>query len=440
MDKVIWTEGLFLRPQHFQQMERYLEHYAQAGRRATQPFFWGFEALILDEQALSMGSVALREARGLLPDGTPFDSRPGAMQIAAWTAPELVRPERLMLVLPRPQAGRAEVQFDGSSARRSRYVVSEQDLYDSSGLSPEPCLSQLGRLQPVLLPESEVYEDSVAMPVARILERRSDRSLVLDPDFIAPVLSIQAHARLSVLSADVQALLQARAQALAQRLGPGGRGQGDVADFMMLELVNRYRAALWAMEQRAHVHPSELFQIWMELYGALATYTQDGRQPLVWPPYLHDDLAQSFLPLVLELRRALAVVLEQQAVSIALEDKGQGVRLAHIADRSLLQQAGFILAVQADLPAQTVRQHFAAQVKLGPVERIRDLVHLQLPGIGLQPLSVAPRALPYHAGFTYFELEKGGELWRQLEHNGALALHLAGDFPGLQLEFWAIRR
>jgi type VI secretion system protein ImpJ len=105
-----------------------------------------------------------------------------------------------------------------------------------------------------------------------------------------------------------------------------------------------------------------------------------------------------------------------------------------------LRQAGFVLAVQADLPAQTVRQHFAAQVKLGPVERIRDLVHLQLPGIGLQPLSVAPRALPYHAGFTYFELEKGGELWRQLEQNGALALHLAGDFPGLQLEFWAIRR
>ena len=71
MDKVIWTEGLFLRPQHFQQMERYLEHYAHAGRRAAQPFCWGFETLSLDEQALSMGSVVLREARGLLPDGTP---------------------------------------------------------------------------------------------------------------------------------------------------------------------------------------------------------------------------------------------------------------------------------------------------------------------------------------------------------------------------------
>lgn len=46
MDKVIWTEGLFLRPQHFQQMERYLEHYAHAGRRAAQPFCWGFETLI----------------------------------------------------------------------------------------------------------------------------------------------------------------------------------------------------------------------------------------------------------------------------------------------------------------------------------------------------------------------------------------------------------
>ncbi|WP_341668500.1 type VI secretion system baseplate subunit TssK [Alcaligenes sp. SDU_A2] len=439
MDKVIWTEGLFLRPQHFQQLERYLEQYAQAGRRATQPFFWGFETLVLDEQALGMGSVALREARGLFPDGTPFDCGPGTAQALGWTAPQVVRPERIMLVLPRCLPGRVDIQFGESGARRARYAVIEQELHDSCGLVPEPCQSQLGRLQPCLLPESEVYEDSVAIAVARVLERRQDRSLVLDPDFIAPVLSVQAHARLHALSADVQALLQARGQALAERLGPGGRGQGDVADMLMLELVNRFRSALWALEQRVHVHPCELYQQWMQLHGALATYTQPSRQPQVWPPYRHDDLAESFLPLVVELRRALSVVLEQQAVSIALEDKGQGVRLAQIADRALLRQAGFVLAVQADLPAQTVRQHFAAQAKLGPVERIRDLVHLQLPGIGLQPLSVAPRALPYHAGFTYFELEKGGELWRQMEQNGALALHLAGDFPGLQLEFWAIR-
>jgi len=27
--KVVWTEGMFLRPQHFQQQERYLESFTQ---------------------------------------------------------------------------------------------------------------------------------------------------------------------------------------------------------------------------------------------------------------------------------------------------------------------------------------------------------------------------------------------------------------------------
>jgi type VI secretion system protein ImpJ len=80
------------------------------------------------------------------------------------------------------------------------------------------------------------------------------------------------------------------------------------------------------------------------------------------------------------------------------------------------------------------------QVKIGTVERIRDLVNLQLPGVGIRPLPVAPRQIPFHAGFTYFELEtRGNEMWKQLESSGGLAMHVAGDFPGLEIEFWAVR-
>jgi type VI secretion system protein ImpJ len=48
--------------------------------------------------------------------------------------------------------------------------------------------------------------------------------------------------------------------------------------------------------------------------------------------------------------------------------------------------------------------------------------------------------LPFHAGFTYFELDRGNELWKQFATSAGMALHVAGDFPGLAMEFWAIRR
>lgn len=440
LDKVIWSEGLFLRPQHFQQMERYVEGYIHAGLNSLHGYAWGFHSLELDQEALAMGSVALRTASGLFPDGTPFQCGiPGQVQPAALRIKAGARAERILLTIPRRVHGATEVQFAQQEGSSLRYGVFDAAVPDACGLSPEECIVQLGRLQPRLVAESELFDDSLALPVARVMERRGDQSLVLDPDFIAPVLQIQTQPRVWAMVAELHTLLLARSQVLALRLGQGGRGVGDVADFMMLETINRSLGESWAHQQRAHLHPQELYQSWMRLSCSLATFTQDSRQPALWPNYEHGDLGRSLLPLFLDLKQSLSLVLEQHAVAIPLLDKGQGVRLAHIADRDLLKSAGFVLAVNADMPSQTLRQHFVAQSKIGPVDRIRDLVHLQLPGISIQPLAVAPRQIPYHAGSSYFEIEKGGELWRQLETNGALALHLAGDFPGLNLEFWAIR-
>ena len=82
---------------------------------------------------------------------------------------------------------------------------------------------------------------------------------------------------------------------------------------------------------------------------------------------------------------------------------------------------------------------FPTQAKLGPVEKIRELVNLQLPGIALRPLPVAPRQIPFHAGFSYFELDNAGELWKQLDSSGGLGIYVTGDFPALELSLWAIR-
>lgn len=55
-------------------------------------------------------------------------------------------------------------------------------------------------------------------------------------------------------------------------------------------------------------------------------------------------------------------------------------------------------------------------------------------------MPVAPRQILFHAGANYFELEtRNSDLWRQLEQSGGVAMHIAGDFPGLDLAFWAIR-
>jgi type VI secretion system protein ImpJ len=139
------------------------------------------------------------------------------------------------------------------------------------------------------------------------------------------------------------------------------------------------------------------------------------------------------------LRASLTAVLEQRAIPIPIEAKKYGIFVAAVADPSLYETAAFILAARADLPAEELRRRFPSQLKVGPVERIRDLVNLQLPGVPVQPIPVAPRQIPFHAGFAYFELDQSHQLWEQLKTSGGVALQVAGEFPGLAMEFWAIR-
>jgi len=158
-----------------------------------------------------------------------------------------------------------------------------------------------------------------------------------------------------------------------------------------------------------------------------------------YPVYDHDDPQACFTPLMTDLRRSLSMVLEQNAIPIELHERAYGVRVAILPPVEVQRSAAFVLAVAADVPADVVRNRFPTQVKIGPVEKIRDLVNLHLPGVALRALPVAPRQIPYHAGFNYFELDTTDELWRQLETSGGLAMHIAGEFPGIKLEFWAIR-
>ena len=108
-------------------------------------------------------------------------------------------------------------------------------------------------------------------------------------------------------------------------------------------------------------------------------------------------------------------------------------------DRSLVTDATWVLVVRAQVPPETLRRSFPNQVKIGPVEQIVELINVALPGIAVSPLPVVPRQLPYYAGRSYFELDHSSPYWAGLTRSAAIAIHVTGDVPGLEIECWAIR-
>ncbi|WP_412460925.1 type VI secretion system baseplate subunit TssK [Pseudomonas sp. SC11] len=439
-NRVVWSEGMFITTQHFQQHDRYLETFIDARSRPLSTAAWGFSELLIDQGLLAQGKLAIISARGLLPDGTPFDIPRDDLPPPPLEIPEDLRDAVIYLGLPLKRAGARDTVDEGEPLDGARYVARVSEVRDDNAPFENRAPLALGSRALRLLSEREGLGDYAALGVLRIREKRADRALMLDDSYIPPVLDVAVSDTLANFRSELLGLLHQRGEALAGRVvASANGGASEIADFMLLQLVNRAQPLVEHLGQLSPLHPERLFSELVALAGEFATFTQDGRRPESFPAYQHDDLAATFQPLMVSLRQALSMLIDSKAVAIPIVEKAYGVHVGMLADRSLLDSASFILVVRADVPSETLRSRFGQQSKIGSVEHIRDLVNLQLPGIGLLPLPVAPRQIPFHAGSTYFELDRGSEHWKQLQHSGGFAFYVAGEFPGLSLAFWAIR-
>jgi type VI secretion system protein ImpJ len=440
-NKVVWTEGLFLQPQHFQQQERYFERLVRTSTAGLRPFSWGLTQLELDTDLLTLGKFAVRAVAGILPDGTPFSAPSDCDHPRPIDLPEAARNAVVYLLLPTRQPGGMETAPAEQVETVARYVAAEQEAHDTNAGYQGAATLPIGKLRLRYALEGEARSGYAAVGLARIVEMRADKSVVLDEAFIPPVLVSSASGVLSGFINQLQGLLHHRSEALAGRVSETAtRGAAEIADYLLLQLCNRYEPLVTHLAATVgQLHPEQFYQLAVSLAGELATFTETRKRPAAFPPYRHEDLQATFRPVFAALRQALSAVLEQTAVPIPLQERKFGIRVGPILDRSLVTDATWVLAVKAQVPAETLRRGFPNQVKIGPVEQIRELINVALPGIAVRALPVAPRQLPYYAGTSYFELDRNSPYWAALARSGGIAIHLTGDVPGLEMECWAIR-
>ncbi|WP_339805667.1 type VI secretion system baseplate subunit TssK [uncultured Marinobacter sp.] len=435
--KVAWSEGMLLRPQHFQQQDRFLYHSARQRHEQLAPHGYGVSELTLDDQALALGQVSVVRANGILPDGMPFvvDQSDGLVL----EVPGDARDEFVWLAVPTERQVGVNIAVEGQS-QVARYLFRETRVLDDSDEAGEEELLGLACLNPCLRMGRDDMAGYAGIPVARVVEVIAGKEVRLDRSFIPPCLDIDRITPLASLLRESLSMIKQRGKALAVRMQKGAEQSTTLFDVLMLQALNRWQPALEHLKTSPRVHPERFYEMAVSLIGELATFTRAEKSPPQLPPYRHDRLTETFGDLAAALSQSLSTVLEQTAVALKLEEAQFGIKVAPLTDKSMLETAQFVLAVHADLTTEDIRRRLPAQIKLGPVEYIRDLVNNHLPGISVSALPVAPRQIPFHAGYHYFLLDSQGDRWQQLKQSGGLAVHVSGNYPGLKLELWAIRQ
>src|SRR4029077_2224547 len=146
-NKVIWSEGLFLRPQHFQQSDRYFEKLVRGRVAALRPYFWGITDLKLNRDMLALGKFAVDEALGVLEDGTPFSVPEDADHPTPLEVPENTRNSVVYLALPGYQPGALQAAPADATESVARFAIHEQEIGDAIALGRANVGIEVGKLR-----------------------------------------------------------------------------------------------------------------------------------------------------------------------------------------------------------------------------------------------------------------------------------------------------
>ena len=201
----------------------------------------------------------------------------------------------------------------------------------------------------------------------------------------------------------------------------------------MLQTINRFEPLLAHYADSGALHPGELYQVCVSAAGELATFTTTSKRPPKFPGYRHDRLRESFEPVIASLRASLSVVLDQSAIAIPLEAKKFGISVAIVTDRTLYSTAvlrpGGARRRSGRRAAPALSG--AAQDRAGREDR-RPRDASDCPACRCRRCRLRRGRSRFTQDSPISSSIRPATCGDQLKTSGGVALHVAGEFPGLR--------
>jgi type VI secretion system protein ImpJ len=439
LQPVLWTKGTFLTPQHLQLQDRFLEDSLNFRLQALKFCAWGFSEVVLDQELLAEGQLAVTRASGIFPDGLLFDipgpdQPPPSKALAEFFDPG-VRDLDIFLTVPDYRLKGLNVAGLGRVSG-SRYLAEISNVRDdNTGTGERPI--QIARKNLRLLAANETREGSSALRIANV-ERTEAGAFRLNPRFVPPLLEVRASDYLRGLVNGILEILSAKSAQLA-----GGRRQrnqsladftaSDIANFWLLYTVNSHIPVLSHLLQGQRCHPEELFSELTALGASLTTFSNTVR-PRDLPLYDHLNLSKVFADLEEKLRLLLETVVPTNVVSLPLKQVKNTIYATAVDQDKYLANTRMYLAFSADATEEAIIRKVPQLVKACSASQIEQLINMALPGITLSHASVPPSAIPVKMKFQYFSLNQSGPAWETVIRSRNFAAHVPGELLNPQME------
>lgn len=440
--KVLWGEGLFLRPQHFQQQDQYHEHRLHENVKLVHPYAWGVNQLKVDQEALASNvlrvlTLSVRFQDGELYDAPGADELPEAVDLSQLQQSQQCVTYYAALPAFKPFGGNFEPP--GQATNSARFVQTNEDTPDLFTHSVQAQLAYLKKAVR-LVAEFESRDSYIHFPLLRV-RRTSTGGFELDEAFVAPSISIGAAPLLSQQLRSLLDALQAKVSALYDHHREPSRNaiqyqSGDMASFWLLHAASSAYALLAHHFHHPALHPERLHQQLMGVAGSLMTFSRTWTLADL-PPYQHNDPGPGFSKLYLIIRELLNTVISSKYFAIELALVRASYYIGKLDSGKIDEGTTFYIAVSANVPALELVDLVPLRFKVGAPDDVEKFVLAALPGVRLQYAPQLPVAVPIRPDTCYFMLEKG-PMYERMCQAQSISIYVPTGVQDLKLELVAV--
>ncbi|MGB9145181.1 MAG: type VI secretion system baseplate subunit TssK [Acidobacteriaceae bacterium] len=443
LSRVVWSEGMYLGPHHFQTQSRYFEDSMAFLAAGLWREPWGLLHLEFDTKAMRNGTASVLSASGIFPDSLPFEipnsDPPPPLRNLLDVFPSTDAELPLYLTVPI----RRDNGFDcdlSASPNGSRFSPVQRVLRDETNGIDEREID-LGRKNIRLMTEAELTPEVLSLPVARVL-RDGRGHLVCDEEFVPPCLSLSASEPLMLLLRRLLDAVGEKSATVARGARRHGRfeagtGALDVANYWFLHALHSALPPLQHLVSTRHAHPEAVFIELSRLASALCTFAVDS-DPRQLPAYDHRDPGPAFRALDAHIRRHLEIVVPSNTIALDFQPVEPYMYAAEVLDERCLRRARWILGMRSTLGESDLLRLTPKLVKVCSSKFVPELVKRALPGLTLTHLPVPPTAIRAEADMQYFSIEIAGPCWEHILQTRRVGIYIPGEISGPEFELTVI--
>lgn len=435
---IYWHNGLFLKPHHFQYLQKYTQDTVQNLFGVMNPYNWGVMGLSLDEETLKNKMLTIKEAVFVFRDGTVVSYPKNAIVVARDFSKSLKDGKKLkcyigLKKLSSIEANVSEIEDETQLKNiNTRFVCNRDKTINVNNLYQNDDPVDMINIDHFLRIFFEEELDAVSgyelLPL-NVIEDKGGEIFISD-QFSPPTLNLFSDKNLQTLLGRVYEYLFSHANQLEEYKTPHQFRNKELVvskHILALNSICEYVSAMDTYITVGQVHPAQAYATLTALVSKLSVFTdrvnvlgrtKDGAKLL--SAYNHEEPYTCFA----EAKRLIDELLDD--IIIGPDYIIPFVRNKDIYTVELMQEIlttdkfSFFLSIKSDeLKSLDNKVRY---MKISTIEEIGDIVQRALPGVSFSIQETPPAGLPRKKETTYVQINTTQDAWFKIKSHQNMAV------------------